>query len=267
MRGFSYDRSQARAVLVARHSHPLLVHADNPGALTGAGNNTWLLDGAEPTLIDAGVGSPRHVAAVARALRARALVRVLVTHNHPDHASGVPTLRATWPSVEACKLPLRGESGWRALSDGETVRAGDRVMTVMHTPGHALDHACFWDEERRDLYSGDMLILGTSVVIPFGRGGSLREYLRSLQRLALLKPERIYPGHGDVIDRPLEVIEEYLKHRQLRERQILDCLTDGVTDVNAIVRRIYPGLAEPLRPAARSTVEAHLQKLHEEGRP
>jgi glyoxylase-like metal-dependent hydrolase (beta-lactamase superfamily II) len=249
---------------VATHPTPVLIPAANPGSLTGPGNNTWLIDGAEPTLIDAGVGSPRHVATLSRALRARSLVRVLVTHGHPDHASGVPTLRKAWPSLEACKLPLRGESGWRALSDGETVRAGDRVLTVMHTPGHALDHACFWDADTRYLYAGDMLILGTSVMIPFGRGGSLSEYLRSLERLAALEPARIFPGHGDVIDHPLEVIDAYLKHRQLRERQILECLEEGVMEVDAIVRRLYPGLADGLRSAARSTVEAHLQKLRDE---
>jgi glyoxylase-like metal-dependent hydrolase (beta-lactamase superfamily II) len=136
----------------------------------------------------------------------------------------------------------------------------------MHTPGHAPDHACFWDAEQRYLYSGDMLILGTSVVIPFGRGGSLHEYLRSLERLADLKPERIFPGHGDVIERPLEVIAEYLEHRRLRERQILESFSDGVTGVEAIVRRVYPNLAPGLHAAARSTVEAHLQKLRDEGR-
>lgn len=249
-----------------RHAFPELVPAENPGSLTGPGNNTWLLDGVEPTLIDAGTGSPRHVATVARRLRSRALIRVLVTHGHSDHASGVPVLRSTWPSLEACKLTLRGESGWRALVDGDVVRAGDRVLTVMHTPGHAPDHVCFWDAEFRHLYTGDMLILGSSVMIPFGRGGSLVDYLRSLERLANLKPDRIFPGHGDVIDRPLELIEAYLRHRHLRERQIVECLATGTTDVDAIVRRLYPDLGDGLRQAARSTVEAHLQKLSDEGR-
>jgi glyoxylase-like metal-dependent hydrolase (beta-lactamase superfamily II) len=254
------------SVLVAKHPAPVLLHAGNTGSLTGPGNNTWLLDGAQPALIDAGIGAARHVSAIARALRARSLVRVLVTHGHPDHASGVPALRMTWPSIEACKYPLRGESGWRALKDGEAIRAGDRMLTVMHTPGHAQDHVCFWDAELRDLYTGDMLILGTSVMIPFGRGGNLREYLQSLERLAALEPVRIFPGHGQVIDAPLEVIEQYLKHRQLREHQILECLSAKVTDVTGIVARLYPGLESGLLAAARSTVEAHLAKLREEGR-
>jgi hydroxyacylglutathione hydrolase len=234
--------------------------------LTGDGNNTWLLDGTEPTLIDAGVGAPRHVAAIARALRNRALVRLLVTHSHHDHVSGLPALKTAWPSLDACKLPLRGESGWRALADGDVVRAGDRNLIVMHTPGHAPDHACFWDADARHAYTGDMLILGTTVMIPFGRGGGLSDYLRSLERLAALRPERVFPGHGEVIDQPLAVIDTYLAHRRNREQQILECLGDGIRDVTSIVARLYPDLPAGRERAARATVEAHLQKLREEGR-
>jgi glyoxylase-like metal-dependent hydrolase (beta-lactamase superfamily II) len=191
---------------------------------------------------------------------------VLVTHGHPDHASGVPSISAAWPSVEACKLALPGESGWRALVDGQTIRAGDRWLTVVYTPGHAADHACFWDPERRELFGGDMVIAGTTVMIPAGRGGSLRLYLASLERLVALGPVRIYPGHGEVVDRPLEVINGYLKHRDLRERQILQCLNDGISDVEAIVDRIYPAIPAAVRRAACLTVVAHLEKIREDGR-
>jgi glyoxylase-like metal-dependent hydrolase (beta-lactamase superfamily II) len=63
-----------------------------------------------------------------------------------------------------------------------------------------------------------MVLSGSTVMIPAGRGGSLREYLASLERLAALKPARLYPGHGNVIDQPVEAIENYLQHRQHRER-------------------------------------------------
>jgi glyoxylase-like metal-dependent hydrolase (beta-lactamase superfamily II) len=245
-------------------NRPDPLRASNPGPLTGEGNNTWLVDGPEPALIDAGVGAPAHVDAVAERLGARALARVLVTHGHHDHASGVPALAARWPNLVAAKFTLPGESGWHRLADGDTLETGRVSLVVLHTPGHAPDHVCFWDDHSGFLYSGDMVISGTTVMIPAGRGGSLRAYLRSLERLAALAPRRIYPGHGPVIDRPVELIREYIEHRMLRERQVLSCLAGGITDVDAMVTRIYGPLPGPIFRAARQTIEAHLEKVRED---
>jgi glyoxylase-like metal-dependent hydrolase (beta-lactamase superfamily II) len=244
----------------------LLIPALNPSDLTGrAGNNTWLLDGAEPALVDAGVGVPAHVDAIAAALGGRALRRVLVTHGHSDHAAGVPALRARWPALEAWKWPGPGESGWRALAEGERIRAGDAALTIIHTPGHALDHVCFWDAASRDLYGGDMVVLGSTVMIPGDRGGGLRAYLASLERLAALAPARILPGHGPIIGDPAALIAEYLDHRRLRDTQVAACLAEGLTDPDAIVGRMYPDLPAPLRFAAVATIESHIRKLREDG--
>lgn len=244
---------------------PILIQAENPGPLTGGGNNTWLLDGPEPALIDAGVGAAAHLEDIARHLDGRALRRVIVTHGHLDHAAGVPALRARWPAVEAWKWPLGDEAGWRPLVEAQTIPAGARPLTVVHTPGHAPDHVCLFDATTGDLYVGDMVTEGTTVMIPAGRGGSMRAYLSSLERLASLRPTRLLPGHGPVVTKPLELIDQYLKHRRAREEQVIDCLRHGLTDVDAIVDHIYVGLSAAVRPAARLTVEAHLEKLREDG--
>lgn len=243
---------------------PTLLPAGNPGPLTGRGNNTWLLDGPEPALIDAGVGAAPHVDAIAAALAGRPLSRILVTHGHSDHASGVPALHARWPAAEAWKWPLDGETAWHPLTDGQRLIAGGAELVVVHTPGHARDHVCFWHEAEGDLYTGDMVVKGTTVMIPAGRGGNLGDYLRSLARIADLEPVRLLPGHGPIIERPADLIAEYIEHRRRREAQVLACLADGLTDVDAIVARIYPAIAAAVRPAARLTVEAHLEKLRED---
>ena len=244
----------------------------NPGALTGRGNNTWLLDGAEPTLIDAGVGVPEHVQAVAAALSGRALRRVVVTHGHPDHASGVPALRHRWPGLDVCRwvgaepvAATDNDAGWTPLIDGQQFIAGDSALTVIHTPGHALDHICLWNAATRELYGGDMVVLGTTIMIPAGTGGGLRAYLASLERIAALGPVRIYSGHGPVIDDPLQLIADYIAHRRLRDEQVAACLRDGVTDPELMLPRIYPDLSSSLKTAALATIAAHIEKLREDG--
>jgi glyoxylase-like metal-dependent hydrolase (beta-lactamase superfamily II) len=238
--------------------------ARNPGTLTGPGNNTYLIDGAHPTLIDAGVGHPDHLDDLANALGGRSPASVLVTHGHPDHASGVPAIRARWPGVAVHKFPASGESGdWLPLRDHEVMRAGDQELTVIYTPGHAVDHVCFWQPQSRELFCGDMMTKTTTIMVPpSSRGGSLTDYLASLRRMAALEPRLAWPGHGDVIDAPVERIQTYLAHRAERERQVQACLDEGVSDIDAIVARVYADTPSDLWPAARLTVEALLEKLH-----
>jgi thiazole synthase ThiGH ThiG subunit len=58
----------------------LSIPAGNPSPWTGPeGNNTYLLTGAVPTLIDAGVGEPAHIEAVATALGGVALAQIRIT--------------------------------------------------------------------------------------------------------------------------------------------------------------------------------------------
>ena len=107
-----------------------LVPGFNPHSYTGTGNNTYLISGREPTLIDAGVGRPEHVSALREALDGACLARVLVTHGHPDHASGAPAQAAEWPEAEFVKMPWVGQDEqflveWADLADGDCVAAGD----------------------------------------------------------------------------------------------------------------------------------------------
>jgi glyoxylase-like metal-dependent hydrolase (beta-lactamase superfamily II) len=249
------------------------LHAMNAGPYTGAGSLTYLLVGAETTLIDAGSGEAGHLERLRQALTdsGRPLARVIVTHAHVDHIGGARAIAGGWPAASFAKHPWPAEdtrSGveWAALADGDTVPAGDTMLWVVHTPGHAPDHLCLFDVRSGTLFGGDLVVNGGTVVIPGGRGGSLADYLASLRKVLELRPRRILPGHGAPIDNPGALIRSYIAHRLMREQQIVDALAAGPLTTRGLVARIYGGLDERLIAAAEDSVLAHLSKLRDEGR-
>lgn len=238
--------------------------AGNPGPVTGPGNNTYLI---ETTLIDAGVGHASHIAEIERALNGRPLEHVIITHGHSDHSAGVPAIRERWAHVRVSKWFPHGEvtPGWTALYDDEVVRVGQTELRVIATPGHAADHICLWDEASRDMFVGDMVIAGTTVLVsPRAKGGSVRAYLQSLARMRDFNPARLLPGHGPAIENPSERISAIIEHRLEREAQIAACVARGIAEPSAIVKEIYVGLAPAIVPFAEQTVVAHLEKLEED---
>jgi hydroxyacylglutathione hydrolase len=247
---------------------PTLLHAGNPGPYTGEGNWTYLVPGERPVLIDAGVGKPEHLDALA-AVAPAGPAEVVVTHAHSDHATGAPAISARWPAARMRKSPWPerdGDLSWHLLADGDTVMTAAGPLVVLHTPGHSPDHIALWHADSRTVFVGDLLQLGTTVFIPASSGGSLADYLRSLERLRQLSPRRAWPSHGPVIEDPLALIDYYIEHRRQREEQVLSALADGLATVDAITSRIYVDLKPALLPMARESVLAHLVKLESEGR-
>ena len=247
---------------------PTPLHAGNPGPFTGEGNWTYLIPGDHPVLIDAGVGEPAHLDAIAAAAP-RGPAEVVVTHAHSDHAAGAPAIQSRWPAARFSKAPWPDRDGsvpWRPLAEGDVVPTGAGPLEVLHTPGHSPDHVALWHAESRAVFAGDLLVLDSTVFIPASNGGNLADYLKSLERLLQLSPLRAWPSHGPVIEEPAALIERYIVHRRQREAQVMAALEEGLTTVDAITTRIYTALAPALAPMARESVLAHLVKLEGEGR-
>ena len=247
---------------------PVFIHAANPGPMTGDGNWTYLIGGTQPVLIDAGVGNASHLEAIAAAAP-NGLSHLLVTHAHSDHITGAPAIHQRWPGATLSKHPWPARDPqlpWARLDDGAIVPTDDGDLVVLHTPGHAPDHLTLWHPESRTLFVGDMLVQGSTVVIPASHGGSLTAYLQSLRRMLQLNPGRALPAHGPVIEDPAALIEHYFAHRAQREAQVLDLLAAGTSTVAALTAEIYPSISDDLRSMARESVLAHLMKLELEGR-
>lgn len=236
------------------------VLAPNPGLRELDGTNTWVV-GDEPSIvIDPG---PDHAAHSAEILLAAGRVgRIVLTHDHPDHAPGAARLAAmTSAPVSAIRPPAGGER----MRDGQRVGAGSTEMLVLATPGHSPDHAALFVEADRALFTGDAVLgRGTSVIDP--PEGDLVAYLRSLHRMRELGPNTIHPGHGPIVLDALAKLDEYLAHREERERQIVDTLARGGRTIEELVGEVYAGYPSELLELAGRSVLAHLLKLEAEGR-
>ena len=243
----------------------------NPGLMTGPGTNTYLVGSRDPILIDTGAGVPGYIATLDAYLGRRGWAgpsRILLTHRHRDHMGGVDHLRERFPGIGVSKMRHRDGAlpePVEDLRDGQTVHGAEVTLIPVHTPGHASDHLCYYFVEEHALFTGDVILGGSTTVIP-PDDGDLGDYLASLRRLQQLEVRRIYPAHGPVIEDAPGIITEYIEHRLQRERQILAALGDGCRTIPEVVRRVYAGVSETLHPVAAMSVESHLRALEKGGR-
>ena len=61
------------------------------------------------------------------------------------------------------------------------------------------------------MFTGDLVALGTSVMIHASRGGNLADYMRSLERVLAHEPRVLLPAHGARVDDPRALITGYLE--------------------------------------------------------
>lgn len=194
----------------------------------------YLLIGSEKSLlIDSGLGVS-NIGAVVKSI-ATSPVQVATTHVHWDHIGGHKYFREIavhekerlWLS-EKFPLPLevvkknllQGNCTFPAdfdiqqyeifqgepttfLNDGDIIKLGGRDIHVIHTPGHSPGHICFFEPERRYLFTGDLIYSGCldafyPTTDPF-------EFMQSVKKVKTLSFEKVLPGHHQ-LDIPVQIV-------------------------------------------------------------
>ncbi len=194
------------------------------------------------------------------------------------------------------------------LHDGQILQVGDSTATddevlklqVLHTPGHTVDHIALLivsssadPAEVGTLFTADAVLgHGTAVFEDLGL------YLQSLEKMKRARQNAVvdrgdngqitgeegklapaFPGHGTVIPHARAKIEEYIRHRAMREKEVLEVLAgasagqDGIGGSERktwtameIVKVVYKGVPESLHEAACGGVLQVLRKLEGEGK-
>lgn len=254
--------------------HVTVALGQNPSIFTGPGTNTYLVGtGAQRLLLDTGEGRDSYLPVLETAIEKAGCVgiqEIVLTHGHRDHLGGVEQIRKRFGPLRVHKLrypdfddPYNLEA--RPLVEGDRVETEGATLRAHHTPGHAPDHLVYILEEEKSMFSGDNVLGVGTTVIPMGTG-DLGQYMKSLQSMLELSPERIYPAHGPVIENGCEKIRDYISHRLNREIQVLECLEKHTLTPIEIVHIIYADYPENLYPAATQSITHHLLKLEQDGK-
>ncbi len=164
-------------------------------------------------------------------------VMAVTTHVHWDHIGGhqyfdnigVHEIEKEWLSVQfpiplqtvknslskpPCNFPEKFDIDayqifrgipQRILHDGDCLDLGGRKIQVVHTPGHSPGHCCFYEQERKYLYSGDFIYKGC--LYAFYPTTDPLLFYHSVKQLQKYKISRVLPGHHQ-LDIPVSLIDK-----------------------------------------------------------
>lgn len=190
----------------------------------------YLLNGTKRSLlIDTGLGIC-NISEVISELTDKP-VTAIATHIHWDHIGGhkyypdfyaheaeLDWLNGGFPQpletikeyvVDRCELPtdfqineykfFQGKPT-KILHGSEHIDLGGRMVAVIHTPGHAPGHMCFWEANTGYLFTGDLVYKDT--LTAWFPSTNPKAYLKSLETVSELPAKRVFPAHHSLDIQP-----------------------------------------------------------------
>ncbi|HPN37446.1 MAG TPA: MBL fold metallo-hydrolase [Melioribacteraceae bacterium] len=131
--------------------------------------------------------------------------KIFLTHNHFDHSGGVLKIKEKYNAKVYASISGLGVDF--LLKEGEEILLGDEYFEVIFTPGHSSDSVCFYCKKEKILFSGD-----TVLRVNMQDGSYTEDYINTIEKLAKLRINTVYPGHGEaLVENPEKIIHNTLK--------------------------------------------------------
>ncbi|WP_028081865.1 MBL fold metallo-hydrolase [Solimonas soli] len=255
-----------RNILVRSHTLPPAEHT-----------NCFLLGDSQShrVLVDPSPASDEESEKLCRLVERFGIHEVFLTHHHPDHHERAPDIARRFgvpigmsADTQQRLHEKKGRDYFHDLAvhhyrEGDVLcRWQNHPVRVLEVPGHDEGQLALMPDNRAWCIVGD-LIQGIGTVVIAKPEGDMRKYFATLERLIALAPRAIVPSHGTALGTVYR-LEETLKHRRLREQQVLSLWREG-RDLDAMLRLIYADVDPRLLGLARMNIESHLDKLRAEG--
>ena len=129
------------------------------------------------------------------------LAKVVDTHVHADHISGMAALRDRTKCVTVMGREAPVDVVSMRVGDGDAVEIEGVALRALHTPGHTAESYSFAMEDR--VFTGDTLLIRGTGRTDFQNGDALQQYESLFDKLLTLPDETlVYPGHdykGDTV--------------------------------------------------------------------
>jgi glyoxylase-like metal-dependent hydrolase (beta-lactamase superfamily II) len=188
--------------------------------------------------------------------------------------------------VTALRSLSRAFRGWGGSApvahpgpDGGRLEFADRMLQVLHRPGHSPSDTVYWDEAHALAIGGDHLLARISsnplIAHPLGgrsgepgdgRPRALSMYMASLRDTRDMPLELVLPGHGEPIADHAGLIDERFAMHDRRAEKIAGLLAERPRSAHDIAHALWGNVAVTQAYLTLCEVLGHVDLLVERGR-